>query len=94
METKFTKGEWHFDTYRNLVAGGELLKVSGVTIPCNHSKIEVDANMNLIAAAPEMYELLETICTCSTVDIIDLGDGMTIDISGVEKLLAKARGES
>lgn len=84
-ETKFTKGPWEFDKYRNLKAGGNDLKVEGVSIPCGHSSDEVEANMNLIAQAPAMYEMLAKL-------LVEGGLG-TARHRQIDKLLAKCRGE-
>lgn len=51
---------------------------------------EVVANANLIACAPEMYEMLEIALDC-------LGDEFALPrdiIDDIESILAKARGES
>lgn len=88
-ETKFTKGEWR----RSISANG-----------CNHVKCDgrrnggyiiastcgsdEAANAHLIAAAPEMYDLLERLTdhnNCKK-DIIHL-------LGEADNLLAKARGE-
>lgn len=86
-ETKFTKGEW---------------KVSGASISCKGSgyiakalpvymdKQERTANAHLIAAAPEMYELLELAISYIDGDSIE---DFIYNYKDIKKLLAKARGE-
>lgn len=79
-EAKFTGGVWGLEY--------------GLVVICGiHYEFDNAYDAHLISAAPEMYEVLETIVDCSTVKIIDLGDGMTIDIESIKQLLVKARGE-
>lgn len=57
MKTKFTKGDWiaHYD---GIQCNGKLIvaKTGRAKTP-----EQENANLNLIAAAPEMYELLDSI---------------------------------
>lgn len=92
MKEKFTKGDWSIEPHGDgfaLYAGR-----SGVAHGLNLFNIkEVDknfeANAALIAAAPEMYEMLKHV----------LGSPYCVDMTGlpsheeVNMLLAKARGE-
>lgn len=80
---KFTKGTWEVSQY-----GYEKFSINGI------DGVEICGawnkfNANLIAAAPEMYELLEMLVNpdnCKK-DIIHI-------IGNAESLLAKARGEA
>jgi hypothetical protein len=92
METKFTKGPWSAridkDLYSEVGRNGDPQsfisshrnEYSGVTKDC------AVANAHLIAAAPEMYEMLAELLNDSR---LVYGD----DYDAVEKLLSKARGE-
>jgi hypothetical protein len=51
-------------------------------IGCSICRLQSEGNAQLIAAAPEMYKMLD-----------DLANGRGVDYP-IEKLLAKARGES
>lgn len=80
-DTKFTKGEWY--AHPNGVGCGGIAIVNtpdGCVIP----KVEDIANRDLIAAAPEMYGLLDSIVDGA----LDESDNRE-----VRALLAKARGE-
>lgn len=86
-EAKFTKGEWKIqdDGYGMI---GVILK-KGLGILIGRKSKETQANAHLIAAAPEMYDLLERLTShdnCKK-DIIHL-------FGEADNLLAKARGES
>lgn len=63
METKHTPGPWWIDDDHNIAAGnGDCYKTIAdprCMSPENHE--EMDANAHLIAAAPEMLELLKAI---------------------------------
>lgn len=96
-EAKFTKGPWEFGKERrwlfrdNLKHDGNfssttILKVDDDTFRPS------DANANLIAAAPELYELL-----AQTAEYFSDADGIDEDEyiyrQNVRATLAKARGE-
>jgi len=87
-EIKWTKGPWVFDEHDNLIADGGNLKVRGISIPNGYAKEETTANMHLIAAAPDLYEALDTLA--STLD----SSGMKLITVDAHAALAKARGES
>ncbi len=84
-QTKFTKGKWIANTYSVYVD-----EPSSPIADCGHSPIRNDleelANANLIAAAPDMYAMLNM-----------LVNGDSINDSSIEKevinILKKARGE-
>lgn len=78
-QSNFTKGEWCFDESGSLKADGETINVIAVIYPSSHSKKrEMDSNINLIEASPDMYEFIETY----------MGGHPE-----AEQVLAKARGE-
>lgn len=88
METKFTKGPWHVKDGVVVCCGdsGGYSRVayaySGHSIPYTS---EILSNAHIIAAAPEMYEILIQ---------LQIGGGLGIARHRqIEKLLAKARGE-
>ena len=82
-EAKFTKGPWFYDSYME-VDGSVRVMHGNITITYHGSANYEDiANANLVAAAPEMYELLEFISeNPSETNVIE-----------IRRLLAKARGE-
>lgn len=88
---KFTQGEWQsfaFDGQWFVAVAGDV-EICGVNICLDDNK-EVEANMNLISAAPDMYRVLSN---------IDFDDGMIAEALGDEfqdsviAALSKARGE-
>lgn len=101
MEAKFTKGEWSFDlsekSNANLLCYTVSSKSYGAVIAdCYGTKSsmmdwyagasQVNANAHLIAAAPEMYEMLEK---CSK-EMRKSG----YETAPIDSILKKARGES
>ena len=82
-EPKFTKGLWkaNFDDYTKPYVA-ILLGVENI-----------EANINLIAAAPDMYEALE--CACDKYCIGYAGDSLVkCEDCVIQKVLRKARGET
>jgi hypothetical protein len=93
-EVKFTKGPWvHYIRKADLNAGYvDIESCNGVFI-CGYNMyssdaVECIANANLIAAAPDMYAMLEKIAG-ATVHNFDYATAKPI-----YELIAKARGES
>ncbi len=90
METKFTNGPWikvenssYFD-----IGPEDQNGYNGIgDLVCIGVLFEYEANANLIAAAPEMYEMLNDVAN----KLFDMGDVKSM--RKIEKLLAKARGE-
>ena len=90
MDTKFTKGEWFAccGSYEVAVLNDEkfietLITDTGPpTTPCD---VESQANQKLIAAAPDMYSLLN--------DILNNYETDTHIDNQINVVLAKARGE-
>lgn len=93
METKFTPGRWHIDKHRNLVdrLGNNVQIKACLSVPIAGHTDEHVANAHLIAAAPEMYEMLN-----SMIEQFEY-DGCTEYefklLASAKKTLAKARGE-
>ena len=90
MESKFTKGEWLIaegsPTFVYALNDDKVNAFDCVVQGYHTGKPELEANAHLIAAAPDMYKILE---------LLVLGDSIndtTID-DEVRMLLAKARGE-
>ena len=87
-EEKFTKGEWVVDCeismHVEVWSGEERICEVGT----RYSE-DVAPNAHLIAAAPEMYEMLNTIAE----NMHKSSNGTIGDILVIESLLAKARGE-
>ena len=82
MEAKFTKGEWFVDNdgyFTRVSARQEFGNVSVCTLPSGRS-----SSAHLIAAAPDMYELIERIGKADQV----------WSMEEIQELLTKARGES
>lgn len=83
IETKFTKGEWRVERFVN-GKGFEIAFNDDGEVVADYVYSEHDAH--LIAAAPDMYEMLESLRE-------DYGL-LTPVGKDIDKLLAKARGES
>ena len=84
----FTKGPWRIEEFRDfasIMAGYTEICYIDDDLNCD----KVRANARLIAAAPEMYELLELLDNYLAING-GLNDRMTTEI---RKLLKKARGE-
>lgn len=88
METKFTKGKWAIFGDWGICKNGWETDLIATFEPRGVGQKEGFANAHLIAAAPEMYNLLERLTShdnCKK-DIIHL-------LGEADNLLAKARGE-
>lgn len=87
-DTKFTKGRWEVDINASWQNPRNICKISDV-VGVSTSLIEVDGeavyDAHLIAAAPDMYVMLE--------DLFDGGGLHRLDEIAIVELLAKARGE-
>ncbi len=96
-EAKFTKGPWRlnkqFDTFLCVDSQCHSM-VCDIDCDTDHNtglifpNKEQLANANLIAAAPEMYEMLE----CLSSQLTDINAHSAVN--DIEKLLSKARGEA
>ena len=98
MSKKFTKGPWKATYDSQLQALIEIYntedRIMVAVLPDRgtvEAMPEIEANANLIAAAPDMYASLETIChDCIGKEATDiLCEGCHVD-----KALRKARGET
>lgn len=87
-ETKFTKGPWRVCDYNSHIV--QLSTFIGFQVPAPHEvrgdgSFGMNYNAALIAAAPEMYELLNKLMMAEY--------QFTPTEIEIKKLLAKARGE-
>ena len=84
MEAKFTKGKWSIFGDWGICKDGCEADLIGTFEPRGFGQKEGFANAHLIAAAPEMYEMLS-----------DIRDAIAEDhwAKDIDNLLAKARGE-
>ena len=97
MSEKFTKGPWKATYDSQLQAAIEIYntedRVMVAVLPDRgtiEAMSEIEANANLIAAAPDMYEALETTCEyCIGKEVTDCPCERCI----TGKALRKARGE-
>ena len=81
-ETKFTKGEWRVERFVN-GKGFEIAFNDDGEVVADYVYSEHDAH--LIAAAPDMYKMLESI-------VISMECFHGVDTDSMYELLAKARG--
>ena len=91
MSTNFTPGQWHVGSMASnraaIVYAGHDYAICNCEV--YHSKITIDesnANARLIAAAPELYKMLDLI-----VKNVELSNNLRIE---AELALKKARGEA
>lgn len=86
-EVKFKSGKWWVNDNKVVMCetGRVAYAYSGHNIPYVQ---DINANANLIAAAPEMYEELQEVSNWLNTQL-----GMGEWHKDIEKLLAKARGE-
>ncbi len=84
-KTQFTAGPWHVTEYMSdyVIDGADGFDVCNVI---NNDDIDRH-NANLIAAAPEMYAMLEKL----SMQLTAINAHKAVD--EIERLLAKARGE-
>jgi len=86
MDKKFTKGEWKFlddGTYCEIQIEKPLLSICAINTNIN----EYEANAKLIAAAPEMLEMLERIQRINNIAREHISECLFEDI---EQLIKKA----
>lgn len=91
---KFTKGPWHLDKFGNILPEGAIdgfscIRAGGLSLTAN--KGEPMYNRHLIAAAPEMYEMLED-CMLHIFNECPIDEGKEL-IAKITDLRKKARGE-
>ena len=97
MDTKFTKGVWATDSLMVYAVGGEIVA------DCDFGTIEMieeeSANASLIAAAPDMYDVLielrsSLLAMVSCGIVGELNHEYVIDkMKAIDAVLANARGE-
>ena len=88
-ETNWTPGPWHSGGYPTISAGTGKGMVAKV-LERYMDRAEREANANLIALAPELYEVLENIVT----ELEETGcQGELDSYPQARTALAKARGE-
>lgn len=85
-ETKFTHGPWMLSGQQKISNGKRLIAITQGRLEVNNGLDENMANANLIAAAPDLYNALETLTTYCEIK------GIPTDAAYAA--LAKARGES
>lgn len=94
-KAKFTQGPWsEYFGSGNIIEvhnsdGLEVINWQGFDGNGNFSNLEIEANAQLIAAAPEMYEMIERLTKISSED----AKLYLENSSDLIDLLAKARGE-
>ena len=87
MKEKFTQGDWSAIACVVIAdKGGKVIKPIGA----NNSNIEEVANANLIAAAPEMYRLLEEFSNM----VMPTAGELYQKCEEAKLLLVKARGDN
>ena len=84
--SKFTQGKWEY-VMRSIRAITPKETIGVAFIYCSNGQEEAEANARLIAAAPEMYELLKALWESS--NDAEVG-GVKL---GAKKLLARIDGE-
>ena len=100
MSEKFTKGPWKATYDSQLQALIQIYSTEAhlpVAVLPDRGTVEampeIEANANLIAAAPDMYEALE--CACDKYCIGYAGDSLVkCEDCVINKALCKARGEA
>ena len=100
MSEKFTPGPWKATYDSQLQALIEIYntedRIMVAVLPDRgtiEAMSEIEANANLIAAAPDMYEALE--CACDKYCIGYAGDSLVkCEDCVIQKALRKARGEA
>lgn len=89
-EAKFTKGEWRVQIeqpYPHTPSQILTVVTNDFDVVCVPHGIRNQHDATLIAAAPEMYAMLESL------DVYDGSSGSVKLQNDIESLLAKARGE-
>lgn len=90
-EVKFTKGPWAAisnGSYYDIGPKNDCSTIPIYPSVCIGVQLERKADAHLIAAAPEMYEMLEHVMKCAAIQ-----DNELIEAEEIRNLLAEARGE-
>ena len=88
--SNFTEGEWKVNKHYGCIYSGETLIARVANFSENASTPETEANARLIAAAPELYEMLRE----ELIPISDYGGLLSLSRADkVHKLLARIDGE-
>lgn len=95
-EAKFTKGPWQFRNGERPIICTQRARICGMfqELDCSDRE-EMEANANLIAAAPDMFEVLKLECETCSGNWLCYENGRTVE--GTEnckigRALLKARG--
>ena len=91
MKTKFTEGEWKANASEFPFAHG-LVYINDGGFDVSGAP-DCVANAHLIASAPDMYKLLDSIAELMNSDDQTIADEMVQKFDDIELLLKKARGE-
>ena len=91
----YTKGQWKAELQGNLLqwqikTDKENIAATNQTIVTDEGVREIEANAQLIAAAPDMYEALKTICEAFMCGEFD--NAMRIAGTNGQQALSKAEG--
>ena len=90
---QFTSGPWHVSENQPAVVGNKEKAVCKCEIDWDLGASERKANASLIAAAPEMYDLLQKVVNLEVLTgYWDMKNNCPLRES-IQKLLKKARGE-
>ena len=91
-EAKFTKGQWRVQMTETK-EGRNILEVvtNAFDVCCYRLGIRNKHDAHLVAAAPEMYKMLDLITDSSNLE--DAEHALRENFQEILKLLAKARGE-
>ena len=90
---QFTSGPWHVSENQPTVVGNKEKAVCKCELDWDLGASERKANASLIAAAPEMYDLLQKVVNLEVLTgYWDMKNNCSLRES-IQKLLKKARGE-
>jgi hypothetical protein len=95
-ETRWTLGPWRVGTHHQILSEGGDNRCAGIASFNSWMGIEqAESNAHLIAAAPELYEALESLWTeiAKYPNIGHEGSNLLEVMSDARSALAKARGE-
>ena len=101
MKTNFTKGEWklyEYQTMVNIEVGKGAMTICEMETTSGHGcdvhlSTEQKANAHLIAAAPDMYAMIESMSKLRDGEMHTAIDWILDNTDDLMSLLKKARGE-